>query len=1380
MPRNNDLNKILLIGSGPIIIGQGCEFDYSGVQACKALREERYQVVLVNSNPATIMTDPEFADHTYIEPITAEVIEAIMEREKPDAILPTLGGQTALNAAMELNRNGALARHGVKLIGANAQAIAKGEDRQLFKEAMLRIGLEVPRSGVARSLADLDRIIGEIGTFPLIIRPAFTLGGTGGGIAYNREELDVIAARGLDLSPVREVLIEESLVGWKEFEMEVMRDRMDNCVVVCSIENFDPMGVHTGDSITVAPVQTLTDKEYQMMRDAAFAVIREIGVETGGSNIQFAVHPDNGRMVVIEMNPRVSRSSALASKATGFPIAKIAAKLAVGYTLDEIKNDITRETPACFEPTIDYCVVKVPRFTFEKFPQADATLTTRMKSVGEAMAIGRTFKEALQKALRSLEIKRFGLLGDGADKDVDVETLRLKLATPNAERIFYIAQALQKGASIDEVYELTKIDKWFLRNVRQIVEEEKFLRSAHFSHTARGLSQIRKSGFQPDSADEHLARRAVNPAYEANEIVDIRFRGLDPQQPIVQKRGHLAHWEQTGATYFVTFRLADSIPADVLSQWKCERAAWLKLHPQPWDWKTAREYMRRFEEEREHWLDQGHGSCLLREPRAAAIVAESLNHFDRERYLVDAYVIMPNHVHVLFKPLGKNSLADILHSWKSFTAQALNREMNRAGALWMHESFDTIVRDAEHLRVCREYIAQNPAKARLSEGGFILVRREALMVNGENESQTSRLNRPSHAQLDVSADEQDARQPSEAGSFTSTRASSNGEPGREILLRAKKLGFSDRQLAVANAVTESQIRATRNSLGVTPTYRLVDTCAAEFEAYTPYYYSTYGDENERRESGKRKIMILGGGPNRIGQGIEFDYCCVHAAFALRELGFETIMVNSNPETVSTDYDTSDKLYFEPLTLEDVLNIYDQEKPEGVLVQFGGQTPLNLSQGLKAVGVPILGTPPESIETAEDRQLFAAMLNKLGLRQTPNGSAVSTEEAVAIAQKIGYPVLVRPSFVLGGRAMELVYNQQDLCRYMTSAIEVSPERPVLVDRFLEDAIEVDVDCIADGETTVIGAIMEHIEEAGIHSGDSACVIPTFSLSQKVLGDISAATKAMARELNVRGLMNVQFAVKGDDVYVLEVNPRASRTIPFVSKAIGVPLAKLAAKVMVGRSLRELGFTKEIVPKHFSVKEAVFPFLRYEGLDISLGPEMKSTGEVMGMDVDLGLAYAKSQMAAPPPLPKRGKVFISVKDTDKEAVIPVAREFVKLGFEIISTSGTADALTKAKIKVTKVFKIHEGRPNVLDRIKNGDINFIINTPSGKIPREHEVVIRNAALAAKIPIMTTVRAALASTNGIRSLQKRKVQVRSLQEYHAAVGGNAQRLMKVRTRAV
>ena len=1079
MPRNNELNKILLIGSGPIVIGQGCEFDYSGVQACKALREEGYQVVLVNSNPATIMTDPEFADRTYIEPITAEVIEAIMEREKPDAILPTLGGQTALNAAMELNRNGALARHGVKLIGANAPAIAKGEDRQLFKEAMLRIGLEVPRSGVARSLADVDRIVDEIGAFPLIIRPAFTLGGTGGGIAYNREELDVIVARGLDLSPVHEALIEESLVGWKEFEMEVMRDRADNCVVVCSIENFDPMGVHTGDSITVAPAQTLTDKEYQMMRDAAFAVIREIGVETGGSNIQFAVNPDNGRMIVIEMNPRVSRSSALASKATGFPIAKIAAKLAVGYTLDEIKNDITRETPACFEPTIDYCVVKVPRFTFEKFPQADATLTTRMKSVGEAMAIGRTFKEALQKALRSLEIKRFGLCGDGADKSVDPETLRLKLSIPNAGRIFYLAQAFQNGMSIDEVFELTKIDKWFLRNVQQVVEEAEALRCS------------------------------------------------------------------TG-----------TMPV-----------------PQPSKMPLAR------------------------------------------------------------------------------------------------------------------------------------------------------------------------------------------------LLRGKKFGFSDRQLAVANGVSESEIRAKRKSLGILPTYRLVDTCAAEFEAYTPYYYSTYGDENERRESSKRKIMILGGGPNRIGQGIEFDYCCVHAAFALRELGFETIMVNSNPETVSTDYDTSDKLYFEPLTLEDVLNICDQEKPEGVFVQFGGQTPLNLADGLKAAGVPILGTQPESIETAEDRQLFAAMLDKLGLRQTPSGSAITTDEAVEVANKIGYPVLVRPSFVLGGRAMELVYNEEDLRRYMTSAIDVTPDRPVLVDRFLEDAIEVDVDCISDGETTVIGAIMEHIEEAGIHSGDSACVIPTFSLSQKVLNEIAAATKAMARELNVRGLMNVQFAVKGDEVYVLEANPRASRTIPFVSKAIGVPLAKLAAKVMTGKSLRELGFTKHIMPKHFSVKEAVFPFLRYEGVDISLGPEMKSTGEVMGMDVDLGLAYAKSQMAAPPPLPTGGNVFVSVKDTDKQAVVPVVREFVKLGFGIIATAGTFAVLAAAKIPVTRVFKLREGRPNVLDRVKNGDINFIINTPSGKIPREDEVRIRNASLAQRIPIMTTVRAALASANGIRSLQKRKVQVRSLQEYNQDV---------------
>jgi carbamoyl-phosphate synthase large subunit len=1061
MPRNNELKKILLIGSGPIVIGQGCEFDYSGVQACKALREEGYIVVLVNSNPATIMTDPEFADRTYVEPITPEVVEAILEREKPDAILPTMGGQTALNVAMELNRNGALARHNVKLIGANAQAIAKGEDRQLFKEAMLRIGLDVPRSGIAHSIADASRIADMIDKFPLIIRPAFTLGGSGGGIAYNRDELAEIVERGLALSPVTEVLIEESLVGWKEFEMEVMRDCADNCVVICSIENFDPMGVHTGDSITVAPAQTLSDKEFQMMRDASFDVIREIGVETGGSNIQFAVNPENGRMVVIEMNPRVSRSSALASKATGFPIAKIAAKLAVGYTLDEIRNDITRETPASFEPTIDYCVVKVPRFTFEKFPQADPTLTTQMKSVGEAMAIGRTFKEALQKALRSLEIKRFGLCGDGNEKRVDPETLRLKLAIPNDARVFYVAQAFQDGMSIEEVFELTKIDRWFLHNVKQIVEEQ-----------------------------------------------------------------------------------------------------------------------------------------------------------------------------------GKLAQSD--------------------------------------------------------------------------------------------------------------------------LRRAKKLGFSDRQLATTHGISESEIRETRTAAGVVPTYRLVDTCAAEFEAFTPYYYSTYGTENEMRRTERPKIMILGGGPNRIGQGIEFDYCCVHAAFALREIGFETIMVNSNPETVSTDYDTSDKLYFEPLTLEDVLNIYEQELPEGVIVQFGGQTPLNLAAGLKAAGVPIVGTQPESIEMAEDRKLFAAMLDKLGLRQTPSGSAVSADEAVAIAERIGYPVLVRPSFVLGGRAMELVYNGDDLRRYMQSAIEVSSDRPVLVDRFLEDAMEVDVDCIADGETSVIGAIMEHIEQAGIHSGDSACVIPTFSLSEAILDKIRSATKAMARELQVRGLMNVQFAVKGDDVYVLEVNPRASRTVPFVSKAIGVPLAKLAAKVMTGKTLVELGFTQEIVPKHFSVKEAVFPFLRYQGVDISLGPEMKSTGEVMGIDADLGLAYAKSQMAAPPPLPKSGNVFVSVKDIDKQSVIPLAREFVELGFQIISTSGTWAALKAAGVPVTKVHKIREGRPNVLDLVTNRNIDFIINTPSGKIPREDEVRIRNASLAQKIPIMTTVRAAQASANGIRSLQRSNLTVKTLQEYH------------------
>jgi carbamoylphosphate synthase large subunit/REP element-mobilizing transposase RayT len=1316
MPRNNELHKILLIGSGPIVIGQGCEFDYSGVQACKALREEGYQVVLVNSNPATIMTDPEFADRTYVEPITPEVVEAILEREKPDAILPTMGGQTALNVAMELNRNGALARHNVKLIGANAQAIAKGEDRQLFKEAMLRIGLDVPRSGIAHSIADAVRIAGVIDKFPLIIRPAFTLGGSGGGIAYNRDELEEIVERGLALSPVTEVLIEESLVGWKEFEMEVMRDCADNCVVICSIENFDAMGVHTGDSITVAPAQTLTDKEYQMMRDASFDVIREIGVETGGSNIQFAVNPANGRMVVIEMNPRVSRSSALASKATGFPIAKIAAKLAVGYTLDEIRNDITRETPASFEPTIDYCVVKVPRFTFEKFPQADPTLTTQMKSVGEAMAIGRTFKEALQKALRSLEIKRFGLCGDGADKRLDPEPLRLKLAIPNAERVFHLAQAFQDGMSIDEVFDLTRIDRWFLHNVKQIVEEAEKLRAAARS---TAVSAVRPAGVSP-----------VDPPSPV-------FHPFDEHGEVAQARRNLPHWEQAAATYFVTFRLADSVPASLRAEWKDELANWLRYHPKPWDATTAYEYQQRFIESRETWLDQGHGSCLLRDRRIADIVANALRHFDGERYFLDGFVVMPNHVHALFQPISGFTLSDLLHSWKSFTAHQIKRgSPSNTGAVWQDESFDRIVRGWEELQELRAYIARNPEKARLTPGEFVL-----------------------HSEWKLVQDETTGETP--AGRTAETAVLPPNE-----LRRLKKLGFSDRQLAVARGVSESEVRAERKAAGVVPTYRLVDTCAAEFEAFTPYYYSTYGTENEMRRTDRPKIMILGGGPNRIGQGIEFDYCCVHAAFALREIGFETIMVNSNPETVSTDYDTSDKLYFEPLTLEDVLNIYEQELPEGVIVQFGGQTPLNLAAGLKAAGVPIIGTQPESIEMAEDRKLFAAMLDKLGLRQTPSGSAVSADEAVAIADRIGYPVLVRPSFVLGGRAMELVYNGDDLRRYMQSAIEVSSDRPVLVDRFLEDAIEVDVDCIADGETSVIGAIMEHIEQAGIHSGDSACVIPTFSLPNSVLDQIRTATKAMAKELQVRGLMNVQFAVKGDDVYVLEVNPRASRTVPFVSKAIGVPLAKLAAKVMTGKTLTELGFTKEILPEHFSVKEAVFPFLRYQGIDIALGPEMKSTGEVMGIDADLGLAYAKSQMAAPPPLPKSGNVFISVKDDEKPGVIPLAREFVDLGFRIIATSGTWAALHAAGVPVTKVHKIREGRPNVLDLVTNRDIDFIINSPSGKIPREDEVRIRNASLAQKIPIMTTLRAAHASANGIRSLQRSKVHVKTLQEYHGLKG--------------
>ena len=1075
MPKDTSIKTILVIGSGPIVIGQGCEFDYSGVQACKALREEGYKVVLINSNPATIMTDPEFAFRTYIEPINPEMVEKIIMLEKPDALLPTLGGQTALNCAMSLWNAGTLTKHGVRMIGANAEAIEKGEDRLKFKNAMLKIGLDLPQSGVAHTIEEARVIAEQIGTMPLIIRPAYTLGGTGGGIAYNKEEFETITASGLDLSPVTEVLIEESLLGWKEFEMEVMRDKADNCVIICSIENLDPMGVHTGDSITVAPIQTLTDREYQIMRDFSFACIREIGVETGGSNIQFAVHPDTGRMIVIEMNPRVSRSSALASKATGFPIAKIAAKLAVGYTLDELKNDITRHTPAAFEPTIDYVVTKIPRFTFEKFPGANETLTTQMKSVGEAMAIGRTFKESLQKALRSLEIKRFGLIGDGADKEVDDETLTTKLTVPNAERIFFLGQAFAKGWDVEKVFSLTKIDRWFLRQIEEIVKEQKTL-----------------------------------------------------------------------------------------------------------------------------------------------------------------------------------------------------------------------------------------------------------------------------ATLD--------------------------------LRKAKRLGFSDRQIAqsyLANgsyktySEAEAATRIARKALGIIPTYRLVDTCAAEFEAFTPYYYSTYGIEDEVRDNDRKKVMILGGGPNRIGQGIEFDYCCVHASFALRELGFETIMVNSNPETVSTDYDTSDKLYFEPLTLEDVLNIYERENRHdqvlGVIVQFGGQTPLNLAKGLEENGVRIIGTSPKNIELAEDRKMFAKLLDDLGLHQAPSGTATSLEEALAITAKIGYPSLVRPSFVLGGRAMQIVYSDAELTHYMKNAVEATPDRPVLVDRFLEDATEVDVDCISDGETTVIGAIMEHIEEAGIHSGDSACVIPPFSLTPAMQDRIRDAAKKLAKALNVRGLMNMQLAVKGDDLYVIEVNPRASRTAPFVSKAIGVPLPKLAAKIMAGKTLKELGFTEEVIPKHHSVKEAVFPFSKFTGVDIILGPEMKSTGEVMGIDDDLGMAFAKSQMAAGGTLPTKGNVFISVKETDRPNVVRIAKGYADLGFTLYATSGTGSVISEAGIPVNILPKLASGqRPNVIDLMKNKDMALVINTPSGKNPREDEVKIRTAAMQNRIPIMTTLRGADAALRAIKSLQGSEVQVRALQEYH------------------
>jgi carbamoyl-phosphate synthase large subunit len=1083
MPKDTTIHKILVIGSGPIVIGQGCEFDYSGVQACKALKEEGFTVVLINSNPATIMTDPEFAHRTYIEPITPDVVEKIIEREKPDALLPTLGGQTALNTSMTLWHTGVLAKHGVRMIGAKADAIEKGENRMKFKEAMIRIGLDMPMSGIAHTMEEARRVADDIGTFPLIIRPGFTLGGTGGGIAYNREEFETIVARGLDLSPVSEVLIDESLLGWKEFEMEVMRDCADNCVVICSIENLDPMGVHTGDSITVAPIQTLTDREYQIMRDASFAVIREIGVETGGSNIQFATHPETGRMIVIEMNPRVSRSSALASKATGFPIAKIAAKLAVGYTLDEIRNDITRETPASFEPTIDYVVTKIPRFTFEKFPAADATLTTQMKSVGEAMAIGRTFKESLQKALRSLETGRAGLGADGKDPvNPAREEIVRKLSIPNAERIFWLGVALREGYTVEEIFELTKIDPWFLRNMEEIV----------------------------------VAERAI-----------------------------------------------------------------------------------------------------------------------------------------------------------------------RSGELRLE--------DADDLR------------------------------------------------------------------------------------KVKRLGFSDQQLGVLQP-TEVPVRELRRRHGIVPTYRLVDTCAAEFEAYTPYYYSTYGEENETRPSSRRKVMILGGGPNRIGQGIEFDYCCVHAAFALKEMGFETIMVNSNPETVSTDYDTSDRLYFEPLTFEDVMNIYENEGCWGVIVQLGGQTPLNLAAKLEEAGCNIIGTSPKNIELAEDRKFFAKLLDDLKLNQAPSGTAVTEDEAVAIAQRISYPVLVRPSFVLGGRAMQIVYSDEEIRHYMRYAVQASPDRPVLVDRFLEDAAEVDVDVISDGETTVVGAIMEHIEQAGVHSGDSACVIPAFGLSEPIKVEIMRAAKELARALNVIGLMNIQFAVKDEVLYVIEVNPRASRTVPFVSKAIGRPLAKYAAKLMASdglkrdgltdigvETLKTLGFTTEIIPAQYNVKEAVFPFSKFPGTDIALGPEMKSTGEVMGIDADHAMAFAKSQMAAGNSLPLKGKVFISVTDRQKDRIGVIAKEYHALGFTLVATEGTRKAILEAGVPCEVVHKIAEGRrPNILDMMKNGEIAMIINTPSEKETRKDEVLIRATSVSTRTPIQTTLRGARAAAHAIGSLQKNKLEVKTLQEYH------------------
>ena len=1089
MPKRTDIEKILIIGSGAIIIGQACEFDYSGTQACKALKEEGYEITLVNSNPATIMTDPDFADQTYIEPITADTVELVIDKERPDALLPTLGGQTALNVSVELAESGVLDKYGVELIGAKLPAIQKAEDRALFKAAMTKIGLAVPQSGIAHTVQEALTLVEPIG-FPAIIRPAFTLGGTGGGIAYNIEEYEKMVTTGLALSPISELLIEESVIGWKEFELEVMRDGADNVVIICSIENVDAMGVHTGDSITVAPIQTLTDKEYQLMRDSAIKIIREIGVDTGGSNIQFAVDPKTGKQVVIEMNPRVSRSSALASKATGFPIAKIAAKLAVGYNLDEIPNDITAETPACFEPTIDYVVVKIPRWAFEKFQGTDETLTTQMKSVGEAMAIGGTFKEALQKGLRSLETGWYGLDNHPLD-ELPLSELPSKLSIPNVKRIFYIKSALARGMSIEEIHAYTHIDPFFLYNLKEIVDFEAVLTAPPIRHSME-------------------------------EWTNGRMEKSDPSN-----------------------------------------------------------------------LPTLHAS-----------------------------------IHPLFH-------------------------------------------------------------------------------------------------------------------------------------QAKQLGFSDRQLGDIYDVSEETIRECRKALGIEATFKTVDTCAAEFEAETPYYYSTCSSEDEVRPSDKPKVMILGGGPNRIGQGIEFDYCCVHAAIALRTDGYETIMVNSNPETVSTDYDTSDRLYFEPLTREDVLNIYHKEKPIGVIVQFGGQTPLNLAVALRDAGVPIIGTSPEDIARSEDRRLFKAVLDETGLMQPPNGTATSSEEAAPIAAALGYPVIVRPSYVLGGRAMQIVYDEELLHDYMNSAVQASPEHPVLIDKYLEEAIEVDVDAISDGHLTVIGGIMEHIEEAGIHSGDSDCVLPPYTLVDEQIEQLKMFTYDLAKALRVRGLMNVQYAIKNDEIYVLEVNPRASRTIPFVSKAIGVPLAKLAARVMAGKTLAELGFTHEIEPAYFSVKAPVFPFNRFPGSNTRLGPEMKSTGEVMGIDTDVSRAFAKAQKACGYTLPLSGTVFISVKNKDKRAIIFIAKKLTDMGFELIATHGTARVLLRNGMEPELVYSIGKGRPTIHDYIKNHAVDLIINTPTGDLHRPNELLIREMAIAHDIPIFSTIPGAAAAVNAIDALQRGDITVTPLQDY-------------------